>query len=115
MFCLIGFLAVTAPLCSDRPGAWCDESEGIFSLPKQQTEDEGHCLCFQSDFSDGKACDILSEEEMKFHVRDNLNYVKIHKHTPPHNGKQWLFLDGRTMSDTFFFFLMLFCFCFVMF
>lgn len=63
---------------------------------------------------------MLSEEEIKFHVQDNLNFVKnIHKHThthphTPQNSKQGLFLGGGTVNDTFFI-LMLFCFCFIVF
>lgn len=47
---------------------------------------------------------MLSEEEIKFHVQDNLNYVKyIRIHTYTHtNYKQWLFLDGRAINDTYF-------------
>lgn len=50
---------------------------------------------------------MFSEEEVQFHVQDNLNYVKIHKNTlslpPSPRCKQWLFLDGRTMNDRVFF------------
>lgn len=63
---------------------------------------------------------MLSEEEIKFHVRIILTllkiYTNIHTHTPhtPQNSKQGLCLGGGTVNDTFFI-LMLFCFCFIVF
>lgn len=61
---------------------------------------------------------MLNEKEIKFHVQDNLNFVKnIHKHTHTptlQNGKQGLFLGGGIVNDTFFI-LRLFCFCFIVF